>query len=209
MPLFPASYYKPCLCQPTLPVPRRISLDDCIRVVCRECYSALEVSASGRMKVIDECRIYTKCLDNIKIRNTMNIERNSKKKSPQNTHTFITIALPEYDYQNIEKLLKSKIKYLKEGIFTHEFFSGEDSHANPHIHVLIRKVIEKSRIIRDLSRMFKVKGNFIDIRYGDDQDYDNRTNYLNGTKIDETKQHNCTLDNEHREKLKIKSLYKI
>ncbi len=211
MPLYPPHFYKACLCDHP-PIPRIVSLDgDIKRQVCRECFTSLELSPQGRQKVIEECNIYTKCINNVKYKQLLqNLERNDSKKAPKTrTHTWITIAIQEYAYENIEKLLNTKIKYLKNAQFAHEFFSGEDSHENPHIHILVCKVIDKSRVIRDLSRLFKVKSNFIDIRYGDDADKENRELYMKGEKKDENKRMNVTLDNERREKLKIKSLYKI
>jgi len=118
-------------------------------------------------------------------------------------HLFITIALPNLPLDFIDKREKvleylgnlrkvSDLKYLQNntGIGTMEFFSLEPKlkmlKENPHIHILYKGKLakfDKARVIRDFSRAFKVKDNFIDVKYTDIPElYTTREEYIKGIK---------------------------
>lgn len=203
MPIFPDNYYIRCCDSIAL---AKVIIEERPHIICSTCNTEAQLTRRGEAKVIDECIRSNKCNEIKKCRQLL--ERKPKQLSLK-THTWITICIEEYKHENIKLLLNSKLKYLKGGEFTHEFWSGTPPVSNPHIHLLLPLVVEKSRIVRDFSRLFKLKANFIDVKYGDDADKINRVNYLKGQKKEETKVENCRLDNESREKLKIKSLYVI
>lgn len=102
-------------------------------------------------------------------------------------YKFITINLPNIfkDQKNneerkveIHKFIKSfdleKFTYLKTNnyIYIYEFHSENMSEDyNFHIHLLLKNINKKllptkSRIIRDISRLYKIKPNFVDVVQG-------------------------------------------
>jgi hypothetical protein len=127
-------------------------------------------------------------------------------------HQFITIALPqEYDIKKLLKTISSlSYPYLKDSWLSVENFSGELHKENLHIHILKKEIYSKTKIIRDLSRKFKIAPNFINIKKGDSEsDYLNRLHYINGEKQDELKQENAELDKQWRINNDIKQIYNL
>lgn len=86
-----------------------------------------------------------------------------------------------------------------------EFWSDEGNNFNPHSHMLIPKNCKKSKVIKDLARILKVKENMIECKeiY---KDKDLKIKYINGDK-QETKKINVVKDNETREKYNIDRVY--
>jgi len=127
-------------------------------------------------------------------------------------HQFITIALPqEYDIKKLLKIISSlSYPYLSDSWLSVENFSGELHKENLHIHILKKEIYSKTKIIRDLSRKFKIAPNFINIKKGDSKsDYLNRLHYINGEKQDELKQQNSELDKQWRINNDIEQIYNL
>ena len=122
---------------------------------------------------------------------------------PQKKHQFITVALPT-EKINLVKLKKTISKlnyeYLENGYLTVEFYSGKQKE-NLHLHILKDGIYNKTKLIRDMSRKFKVSDNFVNVKKGTtESDYYNRLSYLRGEKVDEQKKENSELDRIWREK---------
>ena len=133
------------------------------------------------------------------------------KSAPPSSHTFITISLdpslttPQL-HELVVKLQRSSISYLKRNMmFCIEFF-GEDYH--PHIHILCKAILDKSRVIRDCSRLFKCKKNFVDVLSGrSGEALASRRNYILGQKQDNDKLAKVSKDREFREKNNFSHVY--
>lgn len=128
-------------------------------------------------------------------------------------HQFITVALPTENYE-LNKL-KSIINnltypYLEGALLTVEMFSGELKKKNLHIHILKKGIYNKTKLIRDLSRKFKVASNFVNVKKSTkESDYRNRLAYLNGEKVDELKKRNCELDAVWRHENQFQQIYTL
>ena len=122
----------------------------------------------------------------------------------------VTIALPteKTDLNKLKKVIsKLNYEYLENSYLTVEFYSGLKKE-NLHIHILKQGIYNKTKLIRDLSRKFKVSDNFVNVKKGTTEtDYYNRLNYLEGNKHDELKKENCELDREWREKNGFEQIY--
>lgn len=129
---------------------------------------------------------------------------------PTFKHQFITIALPteKTDLSKLKKVIsKINYEYLENAYLTVEFYSGLKKE-NLHIHILKQGIYNKTKLIRDLSRKFKVSDNFVNVKKGTNKkDYENRLAYLKGEKKDELKKENCELDREWREKNGFQQIY--
>jgi len=130
---------------------------------------------------------------------------------PQFKHQFITIALPT-EKTELQRLIRTILNlnydYLTDALLSVEMFSGELKKENLHIHILKQGIYSKTKIIRDLSRRFKVAPNFINVKKGTTQkDYLNRLHYINGEKDDQLKKENVILDREWRIQNNIEQLY--
>ncbi len=143
-------------------------------------------------------------------------------------HLFLTISLEslpleielkrEKVLEDLQKIRHIKYNYLKQKDLEARFeFHSLNKELkmlrdNYHIHMLIRgkiKRFDKSRIIRDFKNLFKVEGNFIDVKYSDSPDlYHTRREYINGIKRDE-KTDAVKKDEETRHALGIEELYSI
>jgi len=128
-------------------------------------------------------------------------------------HQFITVALPTENYALPYTELKNIItnlnyKYLDGAFLTVEMFSGELKKENLHIHILKKGIYNKTKLIRDLSRKFKVAVNFVNIKKGTkESDYINRRNYLNGEKQSELKKENSEKDKLWRTAMGFAQIY--
>lgn len=128
-------------------------------------------------------------------------------------HQFITVALPTEttDLDQLKKRIQSlDYKYLDGAYLTVEYFSGELKKRNLHIHILKTGIYNKSKLIRDMSRKFKVAVNFVNVKKSTkESDYQNRLNYINGEKISELKKENCDKDREWRDQNGFQHIYNL
>ncbi len=125
-------------------------------------------------------------------------------------HQFITIALPQTT--NLPQLVSTihslNYSYLSDAMLTIENFSGELHTENLHIHILKKEIYSKNKIIRDLSKKFKVSNNFINIKLGKtEKDYMNRLHYINGEKQSEIKTQNSKMDKQWRTDNDLEQIY--
>jgi len=133
---------------------------------------------------------------------------------PQETipHQLITVALPNnYDLNALKNILESGLQYqyLDTALARVERFSDGGKH-NLHVHILKKGNYQKSKIIRDLSRKFKVKPNFIDVRSSKSSvKYHNSLNYIHGEKIDEAKLADVELDMIWRQENGFAEIYSL
>lgn len=126
-------------------------------------------------------------------------------------NVLITAAFPPTDEDNYEihherlfKLRKKldKLKYITKYGFTFEFYSPQ---WNPHCHILLYdlgKKINKQRLIRDFSTLFKLEENFIDIKYKCEAQLPLVENYITGQK-DDSKMANVITDNCYKNKIEM------
>lgn len=124
------------------------------------------------------------------------------------SHQLITVALPnDFDLDLLkDKIKKIKYSYLKNALLTVEFYSK--SGENLHIHALKKGNYQKGKIVRDLSRYFKITTNFIDVESSSDpQIYLNRLSYINGEKSDPDKMLNCLRDQKWRKDNNFEEIY--
>lgn len=129
---------------------------------------------------------------------------------PDHKHQFITIALPQsYPLEEMKKVLPRLTNcYLQNAYLSIENFSGELKKENLHIHILKQGIYSKRKIIRDLSKKFKIPLNFINVKKGTkESDYQNRLHYINGEKQSELKKENCELDRKWREENGLAQIY--
>ncbi len=118
------------------------------------------------------------------------------------------MALPnDFDLDLLkDKIKKIKYSYLKNALLTVEFYSK--SGENLHIHALKKGNYQKGKIVRDLSRYFKITANFIDVESSSDpQIYLNRLSYINGEKSDPDKMLNCLRDQKWRKDNNFEEIY--
>lgn len=124
-------------------------------------------------------------------------------------HQMITVALPnDYDVKRIKSYIQKPHKWNKGSILSVERYSK--SGENLHVHILKKGYYSKTKIIRDLSKKFKVASNFIDVRRGTEPvDYNNRLSYLKGFKKDDEKMESVQKDKEWRIKENLRDFYEI
>ncbi len=125
-------------------------------------------------------------------------------------HQFITVALPnEYCLSTLNKILSNlEYSYLNNALARVENFSK--SGENLHIHILKKGNYQKSKIIRDMSRTFKVAPNFIDVVSSkSNTKYFNTLAYINGEKVDQEKMENVELDKQWRLDNEIPEIYNL
>lgn len=129
----------------------------------------------------------------------------------QRRHQFITVALPNsYSLPVLVNQIENKLKYdYLVGAFVRiENFS--DTGENLHLHILKDGIYSKTKIIRDLSRKFKVEKNFINVKSSNKEiDYENRKNYIFGNKKDDEKQLNVEKDIQWRINNDINEIYNL
>lgn len=123
-------------------------------------------------------------------------------------HQFITVALPnEYPLSTLKNILSNlEYSYLKNALARVENFSK--SGENLHIHILKKGNYSKGKIVRDMSRTFKVAPNFIDVVSSKSPTkYFNTLSYINGEKVDDEKMDNVELDKQWRLDNEIPEIY--
>lgn len=132
---------------------------------------------------------------------------------PKKSHRFITVSI------NKEKQPKGVALLMEKFIAKHKYsvdiecytleFTNADMQYHPHIHILMNgsKTPQKSNIIRDFSRCFKIEKNFVDIQTSNDPIlYETRRKYVFGEKQD-IKEKQVKKDKEIREKHNLLSHY--
>jgi len=126
-------------------------------------------------------------------------------------HQFVTVALPQNtDLPQLVDTIKNKLRYdwLIGSYIRIENFS--DTGENLHLHILKDGQYTKSKIIRDLSRKFKITPNFINVKSSNKEvDYENRKNYIFGNKKDADKLENVEKDKIWRKNNDINEIYNL
>jgi len=126
-------------------------------------------------------------------------------------HQFITVALPNtYPLAQLVNQIENDLRYdwIIGSYVRVENFS--DTGENLHLHILKDGQYTKSKIIRDLSRKFKIAKNFINVKSSNKEiDYENRKNYIFGNKKDTDKLENVEKDKEWRINNDINEIYNI
>lgn len=111
------------------------------------------------------------------------------RKPKNKAHYFITISLETSSLEDIRKAIQRTLK--KCWIVNNTWYycieqrgdSQETMGRGLHIHLLILKNKRKSQVIRELAGTFKIKSNFIDVRFGETEElYLRRIFYLKGEK---------------------------
>lgn len=117
------------------------------------------------------------------------------------SHQLITVALPnDYDLTVLKYKLENGLQYqyLDTAIARVERHS-DGGKPNLHLHILKKGNYQKSKIIRDLSRHFKIDKNFVDVRSSKSRTrYNNSLNYVYGAKKDDAKLADVELDIQWR-----------
>ncbi len=136
---------------------------------------------------------------------------NKTKISNTYRHIFMTISLPtEVDIEKVVSFDFDKLKLeADEASWVFEFY-GKDLKYHPHLHLLInipKMKLDKQRIIKRFSKLFNVKTNFVDYRYGNSKHlYYKRLNYITGNKTDKKKEQ-VLADTKFRLKHNIQNHY--
>ncbi len=128
---------------------------------------------------------------------------------PSQKHVFITVRLNnETPLAKIEEKLENMtFKWLTVGAARLELYSTNMTR-NHHVHIL-STFAAKTRIIRDLSRYFKVPKENVDVKSSDKCElYDKRSNYILGNK-QELKTEAIEADTKELENQNIKQIYEI
>ncbi len=137
--------------------------------------------------------------------------RNLKKCDTSFRHIFITVSLPQdISISNVVSFDFDKLKLEADEASWSFEFHGQDLKYHPHLHMLVKipkMKLDKQRIIKRFSKLFKVKPNFVDYRYGNTKYlYNKRYLYITGDKTDR-KNDQVLADFKLRTKLNIKSYY--
>lgn len=128
---------------------------------------------------------------------------------PMMKHSFITVRLDnDMPLEKVQdKLRNIKFKWMTVASARLEIFSTNMT-TNHHCHILSTWAV-KTRIIRDLSRYFKVPGENVDVKQSDDCEvYDKRTKYINGEKK-ELKSEAIEADTKYLDEHDIQQVYLI
>ncbi len=126
------------------------------------------------------------------------------------TSYLITIALPnDYSVPLLLDKLKGlqKYAYMSSYVFNIEYFSK--SGENMHSHIFVPRKIHKTKTIRDFSRWFGIKPNFIDIRQKTTElQYNNALSYVKGEK-EQKKLEYVEKDLKWRQQYSLEDYYEI
>ncbi len=128
---------------------------------------------------------------------------------PCQKHSFITVRLNnETPLGEIQKKLENMtFKWMTVASARLEIFST-NMQRNHHVHILSTQAA-KTRIIRDLSRYFKVPKENVDVKQSDKCElYDKRSNYIHGVKKD-LKSEAIEADTKVLDELNIPQIYTI
>jgi len=124
-------------------------------------------------------------------------------------HQLITLALPnEFEISKILKYISKPHSYLVDNaVLAIERFS--ETGENLHVHIIKKGNYSKSKIIRDMSKKFKIEPNFVDVRYGIAKDmYQKRLQYVKGEKTSK-KELNVEKDKKWRIEKNIDNYYNL
>jgi len=142
-------------------------------------------------------------------------------------HTMITIALPKLPEERdvkreiiLETIQRCRevhqYRYMSDKtiLFSLEFYSLEKKlkvlKDNFHVHMLVKgkyAKLDRKRIIRDLSKKFKVEANFVDVKYHSSPElFSTREEYIKGSK-QESKDIAIQKDKEERKAFEIQDFY--
>ena len=130
---------------------------------------------------------------------------------PSTPHNFITIKLKnETPLGEIQKKIENiTLKWMVTAQARLELFSSDAQTRNHHIHILSTPQAPKTRIIRDLSRLFNLPRENIDIKNSDKCElYDKRSAYIQGIKKD-LKSEAIDKDQQVLDELNIPQIYSI
>lgn len=125
----------------------------------------------------------------------------------ETAHQFVTIGLPnDYNLGKIKDYINKPHKWLSGAVLSVERFRKNGEHL--HIHILTTQPYNKHKVIRDLSRRFKVTRNYIDVRRSNSTaDYNNRSNYIKGNKSSTEKSELVKKDVEWRQENGFENYY--
>lgn len=189
------------------------------KVLCQQCYGCqafnMALPASTHDHWDDFARNWVQLEERIELDDLAYHQRILGEKAPY-PHCLITISLPPTLTPNDCKVLHNAIfpkrfnyKYMEEWGYCFEF-TGHDMKWHPHLHFLRKGKAPKgswSRIIRDFSRLFKVKEQFVDKAPSTcKKTFDIRLNYLKGIKS-EDKMAQVQRDRIIRKELDIEDYY--
>lgn len=126
---------------------------------------------------------------------------------PKHDYAFITCGLPNsldprQAYDRCKKFLLKPFGYLGTVVSRMEFWRAGGSY-HPHVHIFVDRKIQKAKVIRDLSRTFKIEPQFVDMKC---RDRDQHWLYINGEKQD-AKQLDMDKDAETRAALGIPATF--
>ena len=130
---------------------------------------------------------------------------------PRTPHNFITVRLNnETPLGEIQKKLENiTFKWLVTGQARLEIFSSDAQTRNHHVHILSTPQAPKTRIIRDLSRLFSVNRENVDVKKGEKCEvYDKRSAYIQGEKMS-LKSEAIDKDQKVLDELNIPQIYSI
>lgn len=146
---------------------------------------------------------YNERIDDMKRQASLLVKKREKR------HYWIRATFPKnQELEEIGSIMNRivNIKPFKGIICNVEFWSDEGKNFNPHSHMLIPKNCKKSKVIKDLARILKVKENMIECKEIN-KESDLKIKYIMGEK-QENKQINILKDNETRQKYNIDKVYK-
>ncbi len=118
--------------------------------------------------------------------------------------TFSKEQEPEKIDGKIRRLIK--LKGLKDIVCNVEFWSDDGKNYNPHSHMIIPKTIKKSKLLKDIARVFEVPENMIEVRIIKENMYSEKYNYIKGLKQTK-KSMNVDKDRIERKKYNIPEIY--
>lgn len=124
-------------------------------------------------------------------------------------HKFVTLNFSvettiDELHEIVHKLKIWDIQYLKGSKFVIEYNGSNNNH--PHIHLLILEKVKQERLLRDFSKKFKLKSNFIDIVNRADL-YQIHRDYVTGQKVPKEKKKLVKLDKIWRKKYNFIDVY--
>jgi len=114
----------------------------------------------------------------------------------------------DQDPEKIDGIIRRlmKLKPFKDITCNVEFWSDDGKNYNPHSHMIISKTIKKSKLLKDISRVFEVPENMIEVRIIKENMYEEKLNYVKGLK-QMKKSMNVDKDKIERKKYNIPEIY--
>lgn len=153
----------------------------------RSCCNTTDPSGNLWEDICDNTLIQYKKRANVREEREARVYEKMNGISAGKKHKFVTVSLPpdkNYDVAGVPaKLMEARFDYLHNAMFCLEV-TGEEMQWHPHLHILILGHPDNTRMIRDLSKLFKVQQNFIDIGFRNPKLYAKRYDYVQGIKRD-------------------------